>query len=208
MKPKNTLSDFVRDGLREGHSPDELRDALARAGWQGADIDAAMAVWVADGLRLPVPRPQPSVMGRALVMFGLFAITLVVVIWHVVQLSFALIDIWLPEPDRHAGGWAQTRIRWSMATLFVVLPLFAWLTWRVELTARQHSESHRAPIELRFGAMAVLVSILVLISNAVAVVYAALSGNLTAQFLAKAGVVSVVAVLLIAWFRTPVRKAP
>lgn len=208
MKPRESLTDFVRDGLRAGHSPDELRDALVRAGWPGAEIDAAMAVWIADGLRLPVPRPQPSVSGRALVMFGLFAITLVVVIWHLVQLSFALIDIWLPDPGRSGGGWAHSSIRWSMATLAVVLPLFAWLTWRVEGPARQTSDPHRAPVELRFGALAVLVSILVLIGNAVAVVYAGLSGDLTAQFLAKAAVVAVVAALLIAWFRSPARGTP
>ena len=203
MKPRDSLTDFIRDGLRAGHSTAELRDALKRAGWPDAEIDAAMSVWVADGLRLPVPRPQPSVSGRALVIFGLFAITLVVVIWHLVQLSFALIDIWLPDPARPGGGWAHGSIRWSMATLVVVLPLFAWLTWRVERPERQTPDPNRSPVEQRFGAMAVLVSILVLIGNAVAVVYAGLNGDLTAQFLAKAAVVAVVAGLLIVWFRRP-----
>jgi hypothetical protein len=41
----------------------------------------------------------------------------------------------------------------------------------------------------------------VLIGSAVAVVYAGLSGDLTAQFLAKAAVVAIVAGILIAWFR-------
>ncbi len=201
MKPRDSLSDFVREGLQAGHSTQELRGALVRAGWPGAEIDAALSVWVQDGLRLPVPRPRASVSGRELVMFGLFAITLVVVIWHLVQLAFALIDIWLPDPDRPGGGWNRSGIRWSISALVVVLPLFAWLTWRVEAPPRGRPGPRRAPLQVRFGALAVLVSILVLIGSAISVVYAFLSGDLTAQFLAKAAVVAVVAALLIGWFR-------
>lgn len=201
MKPRESLSDFVRDGLRAGHGPDELRGALERAGWSGADIDAALAVWIDGGLRLPVPRPRPSVSGRELVIFALFAITLVVVIWHLVQLSFALIEIWLPDPDRPGGGWAHGSIRWSVSTLIVLLPLFAWLTWRVETPSKGAPGLGRSPIETRFGALAMLLAILVLIGDAVAVIYAGLSGDLTVQFLAKAAVVALVAALLIGWFR-------
>lgn len=201
MKPRESLAEFVRDGMRAGHGPDELRGALERAGWPDAHIDAAMAVWTDGGLRLPVPRPRPSVSGRELVTFGLFAITLVMVIWHLVQLSFALIETWLPDPARPGGGWAHGSIRWSTSTLVVVLPIFAWLTWRVEKPSRGDAGGRRSPIELRFAAVAVLLSIVVLIGSAVAVVYAGLSGDLTAQFLAKAAVVAIVAGILIAWFR-------
>ena len=207
MKPREPLSDFVQEGLRAGHSPDELRCALERAGWSGAEIDAAMTVWVEDGLRLPVPRPRPSVSGRELVMFGLFAVTLVVVIWHLVQLSFALIDLWLPDPDRPGEGWHHGSIRWSISALVVVLPLFAWLTYRVERPSGNTSGPHRSPLQVRFGAVAVLSSILVVIGNAIAVVYAGLSGDLTVQFLAKAAVVAVVSGLLIGWFRSHANEA-
>ena len=201
MKPREPLSDFVREGLRAGHSPEELRRALERAGWSGAEVDAAVSAWSDDGLRLPVPRPRPSVSGRELVMFGLFAITLVVVIWHLLQLSFALIDVWLPDPERPGAGWHHGSIRWSISVLVVVLPLFAWLTWRVEAPSRGGSGPPRSPLQVRFGAMAVLVYFLVLIGAAIAVVHAALSGDFTAQFLAKAVVVASVAGLLIGWFR-------
>lgn len=202
MKPRENLSEFVKDGLRAGHSPEELRSALVRAGWSGAEIDAALSVWIADGLKLPVPRPRPSVSGRELVIFGLFAVTLVVVIWNLVQLSFALIDIWLPDSDRPAHGWQRAAIRWSVSALVVVLPLFAWLTYRIETHRRRGFGLHRSPLQVRFGAFAVIASVLVLIGDAVAVVYAGLNGDLTAQFLAKAAVVAVISVLLIGWFRS------
>ena len=205
MKPREPLSDFVRDGLRAGHSPDELRAALERAGWPGAEIDAALSAWMDDGLRLPVPRPRSSVSGRELVMFGLFAITLVVVIWHLLQLSFALIEVWLPDPERPGAGWQAGNIRWSISVLLVALPLFAWLTWRVE--APSANGPPRSPLQVRFGAGAVLVSFLVLIGAAIAVVHAALSGEFTAQFLAKAVVVAGVAGVLIGWFRCHATEA-
>jgi hypothetical protein len=200
MRSRQSLAEFVRDGLRVGHSLDELRGALARAGWSSVEIDAALSEWIEDGLRLPVPRPRPSVSGRELVMFGLFSISLVVVIWHLVQLSFDLIDIWLPDPDRPDEAWHRGSIRWSISSLVVVLPLFAWLTYRIEAPARGTS-GPRSPLQVRFGAVAVLLAILALIGNAVAVVFAGLSGDLTVQFLAKAAVVALVSGILIAWFR-------
>ena len=48
---------------------------------------------------------------------------------------------------------------------------------------------------------------LTLIGNAIAVVYAGLSGDLTVQFLAKAAVVAVVSGLLIGWFRGHANEA-
>lgn len=201
MNSRQRLAEFVRDGLRVGHTLDELRGSLARAGWPSAEVDAALSEWIDDGLRVPVPRPRPSVSGRELVMFGLFSISLVVVIWHLVQLSFDLIDIWLPDPNRFDEAFNRGSIRWSISSLVVVLPLFAWLTYRIEAPACGKPGPHRSPLQVRFGAVAVLLAILALIGNAVAVVYAGLSGDLTAQFLAKAAVVAIVSSILIGWFR-------
>lgn len=201
MRPRQSLAEFVRDGLRVGHTLDELRGSLERAGWSSAEVDAALSEWIEDGLRLPVPRPRPSVSGRELVMFSLFSVSLVVVIWHLVQLSFDLIDIWIPDPNRPDEAWHRSSIRWSISSLVVMLPLFAWLTYQIEAPARGKSGPRRSPLLVRFAAVAVLLAILALIGNAVAVVYAGLSGDLTAQFLAKAAVVAIVSGILIAWFR-------
>lgn len=207
MRSSDALAEFVRDGLRAGHSGAELRASLGRAGWPDAEIEAALSVWIEDGLRVPVPRPRPSVSGRDLVMFGLFAVALVTVIWHVVQLAFALIDTWLPDPELRGAGWHLGSIRWSISALVVVLPLLAWLTWRIERAPDRGHGRARSSLQQRFGALAVLLSFLSLIGNAIAVIYAGLSGDLTASFLAKAGVVAVVAGLLIAWFRAPASEA-
>jgi hypothetical protein len=201
MRARETLSEFVRDGLRAGHSIDALRATLERAGWPALDIEAALSSWMDDGLRVPVPLPRPSPSGRELVVFGLFAVTLVVMIWHLVQLSFALIEIWIPDPDWPDRAVPSGSIRWSISALVVMLPLFVWLTYRVETPARGKSRRHLSPLQGRFGAVAVLLSILVLLGSAVAVVYAGLTGDLTAQFLAKAAVVVAVCGLLITWFR-------
>lgn len=202
MKPNDTLTEFVRDGLRAGHSHDVLRATLHRAGWPEAEVDAALSAWLDDGLGVPVPRPRPSVAGRELVIFGLFAVTLILVIWHLVQLSFALIEIWIPDPRWPDDEWPLASIRWSVSVLVVMLPIFAWLTRRVETGARRTAGPRRSPLQVRFGAVAVLLSILVLIGSGVAVVHAGLSGDLTGQFLAKAAVVTVLSALLIGWFRS------
>jgi hypothetical protein len=43
MNPTAEIADFIRQGFFGGKSADELREALASAGWAAADIDAAFA---------------------------------------------------------------------------------------------------------------------------------------------------------------------
>ncbi len=201
MKPADDLALFVQDGLRAGHNPTELRAALSGAGWSATEIDSALNAWGDAGLRLPVPRPRPSVSGRDVLIYGLMAVTLLGVTWHLVQLSFGLIDIWLADPFRDSFHNAAS-MRWSIAVLIVGLPLFLWLNHRAETTSHADPGQRKSPIRKKFGAGALFLSALVLLGNAVAVVYTILSGEMTGQFVAKAGVVACVAVLVLLWGRS------
>lgn len=201
MRPADQLSQFVREGLRAGHTPQELRAALTHAGWSAHEIDDALDAWADDGLRLPVPRPRPYVSAREAMLYGLMFVTLLAVTWHLVQLSFGLIDMWLADPAGGPGSWAQRSMRWSIATLIVVLPLFLGLNHYAERMARDDPGQRRSLIRKRFGALTLFMAALVLLGDAVAVVFAWLSGDMTVQFAARAGVVALVAVLVIGWFR-------
>ena len=207
MRPAEQLSLFVHDGLRAGHSPQELRDALTQAGWSEHEIDDALASWSEGALRLPVPRPRPYVSAREAMLYGLMFVTLLAVTWHLVQLSFGLIEIWLPDPMSGTGYWSQRSMRWSIATLIVVLPLFLGLNRHAERVARDDPGQRRSLIRKRFGALTLFLAALVLLGDSIAVVFAWLNGDLTARFAAKAAVVAVVAVLVIGYFRSLVDDA-
>ena len=202
MRPADQLSDFIRQGLQAGHTPGTLDAALEHAGWSRPEIDAALASWSDAGLSLPVPRPQPSVSAREAMIYGLLLLALLTVTWHLVSLGFRLIEIWLPDPmTEHDTRWSGSAVRWSMATLIVMAPLFLWLHLHAERAASADRGLRRSPMRARIGALGSFLAALVLLGDAVAVVYAALSGDLTAQFLAKAGLVAVVAMMVVGYFR-------
>ncbi|TVQ04398.1 MAG: hypothetical protein EA338_01490 [Roseinatronobacter sp.] len=202
MKPADQLATFVQDGFRAGHSAQDLRAALAAAGWSEPEIDNALAGWADHGLRLPVPRPRPSVSAAEAATYALLFFALLSVTWNVVALAFWLVEIWVPEADGSTGYGTARSMRWSIAVLVVILPLFLWLQARTDRDARANPGQLRSPTRKKFGAVTVFLAALVLVADAIAVVFAFLNGDMTLQFLIKAAIVALVAGLVIAWFRS------
>ncbi|MFN4057630.1 MAG: DUF5671 domain-containing protein [Roseinatronobacter sp.] len=207
MKPADALAQFVQDGLRAGRAPAQLRAALLAEGWSAPEVDRALGAWADHGLGLPVPRPRVQVASGEAVLYGLMFVALLVVIWHLIDLGFDLISVWLPDPVRDSGGvWVNTSIRWSIAALVVTVPLFLWLNARVERAVRLDPATARAPLRRRFGALTLFLAALSLVGAAVSVVYGGLMGIVTAHFLAKTALVVVIAVLVIGYFRAYVAE--
>ncbi|MCC5985420.1 MAG: hypothetical protein JJU42_13770 [Rhodobacteraceae bacterium] len=202
MKPAEQLAQFVQQGLQAGHPPDTLRAALLDAGWSDAEVDGALAGWADAGLGVPVPRPRGSVSARDAAVYGLLFVALLSVTWNLVSLGFRLIDTWLPDPLRGTGqdAWTSSSMRWSMAALIVVGPLFVALHLHAE-RATTNKGLRRSPMRRRVGALGLFLAALVLLGDAVGVVYALLSGDMTAQFIAKAALVAAVALLVMLYFR-------
>lgn len=202
MKPAEQLSAFVRDALAAGHGRDIVKGALLRAGWSESEVEAALFGWTDQGLGLPVPSPRTSFSTAEAVTYAMLFVALLAVSWHVVALGFGLIDMWLPDPDSPMGPWQVTSLRWSVSVLVVVLPLFLWLHHRADRAARDDPGQRRAPLRARFGAITLVLAALVLLGAAIAVVFAVLNGDMTARFAAKAGLVLLVAAIVMAWFRS------
>jgi hypothetical protein len=203
MKSADILAQFVQDGLRAGHAPERLRAALLTEGWSAPEVDRALGAWADHGLGLPVPRPNAVVAGAEAVVYGLMFVALLVVIWGVVDLGFDLITLWLPDPLQDDSGlWQHQSMRWSIATLIVTLPLFIWLNRRAEKRVAIDPAAARSPLRRKFGAVTLFLAALSLLGAAVSVVYAGLTGVVTAQFLAKTLLVVGVAALVIGYFRS------
>lgn len=202
MKPAEQLTAFVQEGLRAGHSPAQLRAALLAEGWSAPEVENALAGWADHGLGVPVPRPRALVAGYDAVLYGLLFVTLLVVTWNIVDLGFRLIETWLPDPLRgDYGRYISGSMRWSIATLIVALPLFVWLNLRAERSVRSDPGHRRSAMRRKFGAVTLFLATLSLLGAAVSVVYAGLTGVVTAQFLAKIALVVGLASLIIGYFR-------
>lgn len=203
MKPSDELLEFVQRGMRSGHSAEVLRDALLSEGWSQSEVSGALERWADRGLGLPVPRPQPQATGQDAVLYGLMFVALLVVTFNLVDLGFALIELWLPDPLQNTAYFgASQSMRWSISLLVVALPVFLWLDRRAAKALANDPGQRRAPLRSKFGALALFLSALALLGAAVAVVYAGLTGVVTGQFVAKVALVITIALTVIAWFRT------
>lgn len=99
------------------------------------------------------------------------------------------------------GNYLMSQIRWAIAVLVVFLPVFVFLNIRTERTARADPAKRRSLVRKWFVSIALFVSLVVILGNLIYTIYALLNGELTPQFLAKAGLVAVIALIVIFNFR-------
>ncbi|MHA6344763.1 DUF5671 domain-containing protein [Roseivivax sp. CAU 1761] len=204
MRAPERLQGFVAEALAAGHARPQIAGALERAGWSRAEIDAALGAWAEDALGLPVPRPRRSVSAREAFLYGLMFVALGVSVVQIVALGFALIEIWLPDPGEFAGARTGT-IRNAVASLAVFFPLFFWLDARIAAAARADRGLRRSAVRDWLAHLAMFLAALTLLGDLITVLAAGLGGELTGRFALEAGLVAVVAGLVLLYFRGLVR---
>lgn len=201
MARRDDLAEFVRAGLAAGQGRDALAAALSAAGWSGREVAAALEGWADGGAGLPpVPRPQPYASARDALTFGLLFLLLGWICFHLVMIGFALLDTLLPDAADYYDP-PRSSLRWSVATLIPTVPLFLWLTRRVAAATRGDAGRRRSLVRKWLASVTLLVAALTLLGDGVAVIYAALNGDLTARFAAKAALIAVVGAIALAYYR-------
>lgn len=206
MKPNETLSDFVARALAAGRDRDEIAAALQQAGWQAGDIRRALAAWGDAALGLPVPRPAAHVSARDAFFYGLMFTALALLVWHVDTLGFDLIDRAYITGTDYADEWRAQSIRWSIAVLVVVVPLFLWLNRAEAARLRSDPAQARSAIRKWFAFVTLYLAVLGMVGDLVATIYALLNGDLTLQFIAKAALVLLTAGLVFLYYRGEMRQ--
>ncbi|AUH35566.1 DUF5671 domain-containing protein [Paracoccus tegillarcae] len=199
MKSDDLLSEFVREALIAGQSQDQIAQALADAGWSQTEIRAASEGWTVQAGLPPVPRPRAYVSASEALLYGLLFLSLGMIAWHTVIIGFAVIDRLLPDPLDPAGSGRW--LRWSVSALVAFLPLFLLLNRRVNRAGRDDPARQRSLVRKWVASITLLLASLALLGDLVAVVYAFLNGDMTAQFLAKALLVAIMAGLIFGYYK-------
>ena len=201
MRPEDRRDGFVRDALSAGQSHDAIARQLRAAGWSAAEARDALALWAEGTGTLPVPRPHAALGARDAFLYGLMYVSLGAVIGYVIALGFPLIETWLPDPGE-AGDYRLTgQMRWSIANLVIFLPLFWMLDRRMVRNRASDPAGGRSGIRAWLGHVLLFLAAAALIGDAVAVLHAFLSGDLTARFVAKAALVAGAAGLVFLYIR-------
>lgn len=211
MRPGEPIHDFVREALSRGRPRAEVGAALTGAGWAEAEVAEALAAWGDGGALPPVPRPRPTVSPREGFAYGLLFVTLAVTAWSLTALAFSVIDAVVPDVAAtdaygNADYYARSGTRWSTAALIVFTPVTLWMGRRVEREAAANAGKRRSPVRQGLGNLALLLVTLVLLGDVLALVYAWLSGDLSARFALKVGATAVIAGAVFLYVRALTRE--
>ncbi|QFT64010.1 DUF5671 domain-containing protein [Roseivivax sp. THAF30] len=202
MRPEERRDAFVRDALARGTARAEISAALADVGWSEAEIARALGQWADGPGGMPVPRPQPALGARDAFLYGVLFLALGASIGYIISLGFSLINVWFPDaadrPWRSGFSWTM---RWSIANLVIFVPLFLLLDRRMVVNRQSDPAGGRSSTRAWLGHVLLFLAAAALICDAVAVLYAFLSGDLTIRFVAKAALVAAAAGLVFLYLR-------
>jgi len=201
MRPADQLAQFVAEALKSGRSRQEIADALQEAGWTQNEVSGALGAWAETGFTPPVPRPRPYVSAREAFLYALMFLALAMTAWNITTLGFELIELWLPDATDKYTRYSAQSVRWSVSVLVVFFPLFLVMNTRAQRAARADPGQRRSAVRKWFGYITLFLAAIALLGDLIAVIYALLSGDLTARFIAKAALVALTAGLIFLYFR-------
>lgn len=202
------LRGFVRRAIEAGRTRAEISETLAGAGWDQAQIARALEAWADAPGPLAVPRPRAQLTARDSFLYLLLFASLYLTAWHLGALIFDLIEIAVPDPlDRDWTWWRGDSIRWSVASLLVGGPLYAWLTVKLEREMREDPVRRQSPVRHWLCNLTLLVAALIVIGALVTTIYNLLDGELTLRFALKVLTVAGIAGVIFGYYRAELRTA-
>ena len=201
----STLTQFVKEALEKGQDRSGIRSALLTAGWRDQEVDEALAAYSDVAFPVAVPKPSAYLSAREAFFYLLFFILLGVVAFNLGSLLFALIDKVVPdllEQESYRAGMLDRQIRGAISGLIVGTPLFLWLA-RILLKARQENPAlQRSRIRKWLIYISLVIAGMVLVGDAISLVYNFLNGELTWRFALKSLFVAAIAGSIFGYFIT------
>jgi hypothetical protein len=193
---------FVKESLSRGRSRAEIADALERAGWSREQSASALDAFADVEFPVPVPMPRPYVSARDAFVYLVLFTALYVTAYHFGSLTFDLINLAFPDRSLDAtyGQYVRMGMRWSLASLLVAFPVFAFMTRKINREIVSDPGKRRSKVRRWLTYLTLFVAACVLIGDVTTLVYNALGGELTTRFLLKVLTVAVIAGAVFAYY--------
>ncbi|MEM6546464.1 MAG: DUF5671 domain-containing protein [Pseudomonadota bacterium] len=195
MAAQSELQNFVRDALTAGRSRDEIRQAMAAAGWSDRETTEALAAFAVVHFVPPVPRPHHLVSARDAFIYAVLFTALAFSAGYLVTLVHAALDLWIA--DNSDGSThdqrAIRRVQWAIAVLLVAGPVYIWLTVLTNRKLARDPGHRRSAIRKWLTYLTLFIAALIFFSDAIYVLYNFFRGEVTPRFVLKALTVAAVA---------------
>ncbi len=109
-------------------------------------------------------------------------------------LLFGYIERWFPDPLADFPRAAAGSLRWAIASLVVVFPVYVWFSWLLARDVERHPEKRGLKTRKWLYHFTMFAAAIVIIGDLVAVIYNFLGGGLSSRFLLKVAAVLFIAV--------------
>ncbi|MEX0909765.1 MAG: DUF5671 domain-containing protein [Candidatus Paceibacterota bacterium] len=200
--PSN-IESYIRRGIAQGVSHEEIANNLRAAGWREDVIDRAF-VSVAEN---PQPRNadffESPEGGRASFLFVLSFLTLYISVWAFINTSFGVIDNMFGVSMNEA---ARTSFRWSIAWLVVVFPIFLITNYYIKKVVPAGTENiHLTGTRRTLTYVTLFIATITLIGSAVFVVFQLTGGEVVMKTILKIFTIILVAASLFGYYFNDLR---
>lgn len=147
---------------------------------------------------------------RNVFLYVLVVITLATSAVNLGTLGFQYINLYVPDPSllQCYGTSCQDAIRWSIASLVVMFPALVWAWRALERDVTAFPERRRSRARRWLLTFTLFVAGLVLLGDAIALIYSWLGGDLTIQFLLKLVVMALVSGTVFGYFQNALSETP
>ena len=142
-----------------------------------------------------------DVFGHLLVIIGLY-----ISVIAFGNLLFGLINIYLPDVQSYNYGRQAESLKWPLALLVIVFPLYAWLTSHLQKDIDKNPEKRELKTRKWLLYFTLFITAIVIVGDLVTLVFRFLNGDLTTQFLLKVFVVLLIAFSVFTYYLWNIRS--
>lgn len=144
-----------------------------------------------------------DVFGQLLAVIGLY-----VCVIAFGALLFGLINIFFPDVLSYDyGHYARDSLKWPLAILVIVFPLFVWWNSYIQKDIDRNPEKREMKSRKWFLHFTLFAAAIVIIGDLVSLVFRFLNGDLTVQFVLKVLTVFVIAAAVFVYYLWNIRKS-
>jgi len=190
------LIEFTRRAFEVGASREQITEALSQAGWARSDIERALNAFAPIAFPIPVPKPKTHLSARDTFVYLLLFTSLYVSLWSVVSLVFDLINQFVPDPLQvrsTVGLFAENSLRWNVALLLVMFPLFGLMFRMVGRSEVLYPAQRMSGPRRWLSYLTLFATTVVVVGDLASLIYNVLGGELTLRFVLKVLSVGVMA---------------
>jgi len=210
MAVSEELLEFVRDALSRGLPRAQIHEALTKAGWTADQTRAALAAFADVSFPIPVPRAKPYLSAREAFMYLVLFSTLYVSAVELGSLVFDFINRAFPDPASsafaNAESYVRESMRWASSALIVSFPVFLYTSWLTGREVRADPMRRASKVRRWLTYLTLFSAASVLLGDVTALVYNALSGELTVRFLLKIATVGLIAGTIFTYYLKDLRR--